>query len=85
MNTSTFTHKLRLVNDNVNDLYQVPSIISGVLNITREAAEQHAYHTHYEGSTILKYGTEAELKMLCDQLNIKGLIAEIEISTEPEQ
>ena len=79
MNTNAFTHKLRLLNDDVNHIQVVPIYISEVMNITDDLAELLTYQVHYEGSTILKYGSLEDLSFFCEMLNMKGLIAEIEL------
>ena len=86
MGTTNATHKLRLMNDDVNFMNIVTMRIAEILHMSDEASEMLMYQAHHEGSTIVKYASLEYLTFLSEEFKTMNLITTIEpINPEPEQ
>lgn len=76
--TANATHKLRLMNDDVNYMNIVTMRIAEILHVGDETAETLMYQAHHEGSTIIKYSSFEYLTFLSEEFKTMNLITTIE-------
>jgi ATP-dependent Clp protease adapter protein ClpS len=76
--TANATHKLRLMNDDINYMNIVTMRIAEILHVCDETAETLMYQAHHEGSTIVKYGSSDYLIFLSEEFKTRSLVTTIE-------
>ena len=74
----TDQHGLILYNDDVNSFDYVISSLVDVCKHEPEQAEQCAMIAHYNGKCHVRDGDETELKIMCNELTLRGLTVTIE-------
>ena len=75
---STKQRGLILYNDDVNTFDFVIETLIEVCNHEPEQAEQCAFITHFKGKCNIKNGRYADLKLMCNEMTIRGLTVSIE-------
>lgn len=73
-------YNLILWNDHVNDMMYVVSVICELCEIDYMVAINFMMEAHKNGKTIVKSGSEEDMKLLKDKFNSKNLEATVELA-----